>query len=425
MTAKNKSKKVQKAFFFLRHNNDIDHITPAIHKFVNNEKIPVDVIITTDKKYLTDSRIEMLKEFKNVKVYHVSDLFDSLLLRLSRNDIFLFFSRLKRFSKYSFLKNRVEKIYSEYEKKLFEDVDSAVVVFDWKTSFFVKKTVELAKKRGFTTASLPHGDAPYASSMELADDIYYSCKFANKESEIFDYVVVPNYLCYDRYKGHLPEDRIKTLGSPRYCDEWSNIITEHIPTFKLEGDEGKLKILLVLRTISYPIFWEELVRSIKMILSFPDVYLIIKHHPRDAKSQIFTKKILELYPELMKNINKNMKFIYSEVSSSSLIKWSDLIIDLGTSATWEAIREKKPVLMIEYLYPSYSTIAHYMKSSEILSRDELYDTIDSFVKNKNQKFYDEKERMNFMKEIIHTPDENVLDRYSSFIKKCLDESSKK
>ena len=57
--------------------------------------------------------------------------------------------------------------------------------------------------------------------------------------------------------------------------------------------------------------------------------------------------------------------------------------------------------------------------------DQLYDTIESFVKNKKQKFYDEKDRQRFIKEIIDVPDKKILERYVKFLKKCLDESAKK
>ena len=66
-----------------------------------------------------------------------------------------------------------------------------------------------------------------------------------------------------------------------------------------------------------------------------------------------------------------------------------------------------------------------MKESHIKSRDELYDTIESFVKNKNQKFYNEADRQRFIKDIIDFPDKNSLERYCNFLKMCLYESIEK
>ncbi|MEM0492469.1 MAG: hypothetical protein QXS02_00705, partial [Candidatus Thermoplasmatota archaeon] len=63
-----KDKRKIKAFFFLRHNNDIDHIIPVIYKWLTIEKTPTDVIITTKRKYLKDFRVKFIQGFNNVKV---------------------------------------------------------------------------------------------------------------------------------------------------------------------------------------------------------------------------------------------------------------------------------------------------------------------------------------------------------------------
>jgi hypothetical protein len=41
---------VKKAFFFLRHNNDIDHIVPVLHKWLSKEKIETHVIVSYNKE---------------------------------------------------------------------------------------------------------------------------------------------------------------------------------------------------------------------------------------------------------------------------------------------------------------------------------------------------------------------------------------
>ena len=47
LTDLTKVQKPKKAFFFLRHNNDIDHVTPVLYKWLSTENIPTDIIITT------------------------------------------------------------------------------------------------------------------------------------------------------------------------------------------------------------------------------------------------------------------------------------------------------------------------------------------------------------------------------------------
>jgi hypothetical protein len=195
-----------------------------------------------------------------------------------------------------------------------------------------------------------------------------------------------------------------------------NILLKMISPFKTNGDENKLKIVFFLRNLCYPIFWDEVVRTIKLIMQFPDVYLVVKHHPRNNRAKRLTKYLLRLYPELKKNLGHNLEFIYKSINSSSLIKWADLVMDIGTSMTWEPIILGKPVLMPEYLHANYSTVAYYIKQSEIKSRDQLYENILEFAKNKNRKFYNEEDRSKFIKEMIHVPDKYVLERYCEFLK---------
>ena len=77
--------------------------------------------------------------------------------------------------------------------------------------------------------------------------------------------------------------------------------------------------------------------------------------------------------------------------------------------------------MPEYLHANYSTVAYYIKGSEIKCRDELYDAVEGFVKNKKLNIYDEVERKKFIKEIMDVPDDKVLERYCKFLKTCIEE----
>ena len=423
---KQTKKKSGKAFFFLRHNNDIDQIVPVIHKWLSNENIPTDIIILTKRKTLDDFRINLLKEFNNARAIHIKDLFGKYRLAHYVNIYSLCFKLRIFLRKYRTLRKLFNKLFKKDLKQIFEDVEKGIVVFDWIESFFPQEIVKMAKKKGLTTVSLPHGDAPYFNYMEKKDDLNYTTWENKKKTTIYDYLVVPNHLVYNRYKDSPEKDKIKILGSARYSDEWLNIISKSIPNFEIEGSENKLKIVFFLRNTTFPIFWDEVVRTMKLIIQFPNVYLVVKHHPRDIRNaKQITKSLFRLYPDVKRNLGVNLKFIYGEVSSDSLIKWADIIIDLGTSVAWEPIKKGMPVLLPEYLHSSYSTVAHYIKASELKCRDHLYDTLKEFTENKNQEFYNEKERRKFIKEIIDVPDKHVLERYYKFLEKCLNESSEK
>jgi hypothetical protein len=317
------------------------------------------------------------------------------------------------------VKQRVDKTILRIANQLYKEMEKGIVVFDWTSTYFVREMVKIAKSRGFTTISLPHGDMPYISLLETINELNYDSLKTYKPSKVFDYVVVPNKQNTKRYEKWIKPDRLKVLGSPRYCDEWMKILADFIPPFDIEESKKKLKIVFFLRNTGYPVFWDEVVRTIKLIMQFKGVYLILKHHPRNESAKKLTEQLLNKYPEIKQDLDKNLKFIYGSINSGSLLIWSDIVIDIGTSVTWEAVKQEKPVLMIEYLYANHSTIAHYIKASEIKCRDDLYQSIRRFLENKDKKFYDEKERRRFIKEIIDVPDEHVLERYVEFLKSCM------
>ena len=416
-----------KAFFFLRHNNDIDHITPVLHKWLSTENVKTDVIIPTSRELIDDYRIQYLKKYKNANIYFIADIFKKLSLEYLFNRVYFKYDTQSDtvFKRAPIAKKFADKIIKRIANEIFKGVESGVVVFDWTATYFTQKIVEIAKYREFTTVSLPHGDRVYMSLMERINEISYDHLWKTDDADIYDYIVVPNKLCAERFQKVKDKSKVKILGSSRYSDEWREIISKYIPPYEIKGDKDKLKIVMFLRNTGFPIYWEEVARSIKLISQFPDAYLIVKNHPRSANKKTLEKQLVNLYPEIEENFDKNLKFLYQGVNSFSLLNWADVTIDMGTSIAWEAVKQGKPVLALEYLNANYTYLADFIKGAEIKYRDQLYDTIDSFVKNKNRKFYDEKDRKRFINEIIDFPDKNNLERYSKFLKMCLDESIKK
>ena len=247
-----------------------------------------------------------------------------------------------------------------------------IVVFDWTSIYFTQKIVEISKSKGFTTISLPHGDRPHYSLLETNEALNYDCLKSYEPMKIFDYIVLPNELNAKRYERFISPEKLKVLGSPRYCQEWMKILPNFIPEFKDDKGKGKLKIVFFLRNMGYPIFWDEVGRTIKLIMQFENIYLIVKHHPRNRDAKGLTNRLLTKYPELKQNLNNNLKFMYENVNSSSLLNWADLILDIGTSVTWDALLQNKPVLMIEYLSANYSTFSQSIRYSGSANTGYLY-----------------------------------------------------
>jgi len=375
---------MKKVIFFLRHNNDIDHISPVIYKWIISKNIPIDIIITSQKDFLEDYRILYLK--KQVKL-------------LERNDVhFCYFGYLQK----------TQKALEKY----FKDNIKCLVCLDWNSDEFTRQIYRVAKEYQCNVIALPHGDEPYWNEIQRESDIsYVEANQPYIQQQFFDYIVVPNTLCQRRYK-HMKPEQVKVLGSPRYCNEWLKINDTIKPQQPVIGYKNQLKIVLFLRNKHWNINWHEVYVYIKLLTRFTNVHLIVRNHPRGK----MTYNLLKNHPDL--------RYIHgltidSSMNSSSLIDWSDIVLDVGTSICWEAVKKNKPIYMLENLHANESTIAHYMPDTIIHSRDELLDALRKFYKNKHRKWCKESKRQKFIKEIIDCPDKNVLERYCKFLESIL------
>ena len=63
-----------KALFFLRHYNDIDHVTPVVYKWIESGH-QCDVVLIGSTQFRRDFRVQYLSHLSGVRVAHVCELF--------------------------------------------------------------------------------------------------------------------------------------------------------------------------------------------------------------------------------------------------------------------------------------------------------------------------------------------------------------
>jgi GT2 family glycosyltransferase len=103
------------------------------------------------------------------------------------------------------------------------------------------------------------------------------------------------------------------------------------------------------------------------------------------------------------------------VHSAQLLEWADVIVDLATSVSFEAVKVGKPVLAADYLIAGRSTVAHYMPETELRCRDDVYEKIDGFLRNGCDSFYIEEHRQRFIDEMLHVGGPDVLPRFVALL----------
>lgn len=414
-----------KALFFLRHYNDIDHITPVIAKWIESGHV-CDIILIGNPKFLNDYRIEFLKKFDGARVAHVRDLLPPFEFLRWGLQVFLLTSSLRHLLTGSLIDTltrfynarRREPIWRSTANRLlersFKGSDGGVVVFDWITRNspvcieWVEIVVSSAHAMGLGTASLPHGDSPHVNRLIRHHEWSLEPDTSFSAARIFDKLVVPNELCAARFRPFLDDESIAVLGSPRYCDEWLEKLAKLSPVPVLTCSGSQLKVVIFLRKANFTTFWEEVVEVVCMIAAFPGVELVIKPHTRGGWKQSLTRNAsLRRLP--------NVSVAGDDVHSMHLMNWADVIIDLATSVAFEAVKAKKPVLAADYLHAGRSALAHYMPETELRCRDDVYRRIEEFLSNGCDFFYVEKHRQHFINEMLHAGGPDVLPRYVALL----------
>ncbi|MCP5245125.1 MAG: hypothetical protein H6937_03835 [Burkholderiales bacterium] len=421
-----------RALFFLRHYNDIDHITPVIYKWADSGH-QCDVVLLGSAKFRRDYRIQFLKQLSGVRVAHMREVLGWLHFLKWRLQMYMLTGNVRRIPVLGLLAKRLSERYDESRReqvwrqtnetlfrRCFENSNGGVITFDWveRNSVisveWIKILIEMAHARKLSVISLPHGDSPHVNQLirrgerKLGPDTVFS------NADVFDCLVVPNELCAKRFRPYLGEQKIAVLGSPRFCEEWLSKLVEILPPSPITPSDSRLKIVIFLRKANFTTFWEEVGEVVHMIAEFPGTEIMIKPHTRSGWKQSLTKdKAIKKLP--------NVSIADDKAHSVHLMNWADVIIDLATSVIFEAVRTRKPVLAADYLIAGRSTVAHYMPETELRCRDDVYEKINHFLTLGCDDFYVDAHRLEFLTEMLDVPDDKVLEHYVEL----LEESSGK
>lgn len=420
-----------KALFFLRHYNDIDHVTPVIHKWIGSGH-QCDVVLIGSTQFRNDFRVKYLSRLQGVRVAHMRELFPLIEYVKWRLQMLMLTRNVRRIKIIGRLAEKLAERFDEKQreplwrhtaefllKRCFGETGKGVVAFDWieRNSVICVEWVEcviaMSKERGLGTVSLPHGDSPHASQLIRRGERHVKPDITFSAARIFDRVVVPNELCAVRFRPFMADNQLAVLGSPRYCEEWLKILSGLMPPSPLIRSDSRLKIVMFLRKANFTTFWEEVGEVVHMIAEFPGVELIIKPHTRSGWKQSLTKD------SSIKQL-ANVRVAGDDAHSVHLMNWSDVIIDLATSVVFEAVRDRKPVLAADYLIAARSAVAYYMPETELRCRDDVYEKINHFLTNGCGSFYVEEHRQRFLEEMLDYPDANVLPRYVALLEQLAD-----
>ena len=411
-----------KALFFLRHYNDIDHITPVIYKWAISGH-SCNVVLIGSAKFRRDYRIQFLKQLSGVRVAHIREVLGWRCFIRWRLQMYMLTGNVRRIPILGMFARRMAERYDQSRREklwrgatgvllqhCFEDTRGGVITFDWveRNSVisieWINILIEMAHARALSVVSLPHGDSPHVNQLIRRGERRIGPDTVFSNADVFDRLVVPNELCAKRFRPFLDEKKIAVLGSPRFCEEWLAKLPEILPPSPIVRSDSRLKVVLFLRKANFTTFWEEVAEVVHLIAEFPGTEIIIKPHTRSGWKQSLTKdKSITQLP--------NVRIADDDAHSVHLMDWADVIIDLATSVVFEAVRAKKPVLAADYLIAGRSTVAYYLPETELRCRDDVYEKIDHFLTRGCDNFYVEEHRQRFFSAMLDVPDKDVLQRY--------------
>lgn len=370
-------------FFILRTFNDIDHITPLIWKYAEKGN-NIHVLLNSKMDYENDPRIQLIRNYKNVKIFYEPDKihdYFSFTQGTEESSIVLFFKKLYflTLNPNRFLGKVFYKFFlnckKEYEFLKEKKIDAIFV--EWSPPYqrgyrFIKFLIA-AKGSGLPVICLPHGLNIYLNS-DIHQNFYKNIikgKLLN-QSEFniyYDFLFVQSKYHAKHFNSFgVQRNKIIVAGSLRFCDEWIKIHKTFTPKFESKIKvNNKIKIVFMLPHWIYNVDKQKTLTLIKKISSINNVVVIIKNHTR-ADTGLFPKN---------ESISNNVE-ITSSVSSSSLIDWSDIVVNFGSSIGIEAILKNKKLVCPVYLQQNKLLYEFSHLTTTTNNEDETIDVIKNF-----------------------------------------------
>ena len=415
--------------FFVRHFNDIDHITPIAWCLLKGNN-PVAVnCMNARYDFWRDYRIQILRQ-EGAVVDELAREFENLHGQGCK--------RLHALMKYCF---RMEKALQKrsaqqprkitrwsammagvvgtlcytiarrlyyrvkWAHKILLHKGARAICFDhiMPTHYVVGPFLSAAKTLGVPSLSLPHGVLLYTNeaTKEKSGAQRRQLKFSR-----YDHIVAPNQLRkIALIKSGVSADKIALLGSARYCPEWMAQNWKILPKVLTESAHrsDKLKLVFFPSKPQCNVDLERLAATLEMLAAIEGIRVLVKPHTRAAG-------------DMKMPVNARLKDA-SHVLTAELCGWADVVLVVGSSVVTEGLGRGKTALYLQYLH-SNTTLFEEMKACwTIRSEGDLKSAILALQMNKHDIPYRAEDVARYLKAVVQGggEEEDVLGRYRDFI----------
>jgi hypothetical protein len=417
--------------FFVRHFNDIDHLTPVVWKLWK-DNYPVAVFCMNLRYDIQqDYRLQFLKD-RGVIVDYLYDAFYE-----KRDPIHQFLYALIRAGYRTQQKLAYDSrspsgalprllcqlaglagtlfykitrlIYygPRWARSVLELTRAQALCFDYvmPRSLVVDAFLKAARQMSIPVLALPHGVQLYTNEITKAKSTE-TRRFAKFNR--FDHIIASDKLRKEiLVKAGVAENKIAVLGSARYCRAWleqnNKIVPKAAATFS--GNSEKLKVVLMPSKPQCRLDLQRMLVSCRLIAELDGIEAVIKPHTRTNTLGQFGNYPL---PDV------------SHMLTADLCGWADVLLVVGSSVITEGLMRGKPVLYLKYLHDN-TTLFEELGACWIIHDElELKNALVSLQARKTEVPYSEKSVAAFLGEIVYGGDSNrdVLDAYEQFIVNC-------
>ncbi len=418
---------VATVFFCLRADSDVDHIVPVVDALARRRRQKIRMIVYDPiKTFRSDYRLQYLHREYGLMVEHQMELagiprgdrIRSSVLRRTFHVLLI----LQRRSPLQWLARSLRPVLMRIGRRLkglgdseaaiaavVSEVESCrhgVVVFDHTINPLAEAVTAAARRRSLETVALPHS-IPHLSDLPRDAVIATDSERGLDWGALYDRVILPNAATADRFAaqscGTVP---LLVLGSARFSRSWGDILDSITPRF--EWNPGGTKVLFILSKKGPYVDWPEVDRVTARLCRDPRLAVILKPHPRTETSGL---------PAV--DASRRVAIASAEIPTSSLIQWADLIVFWGSSVIYDALRLKKPVLHLAYLFQLHFDFEPFMQSWRVRNFEEFSQRLDDFVE-RGGPIYGEAEVATCMDALVEPAGEAAPDRYADFVAALLE-----
>jgi len=263
-----------------------------------------------------------------------------------------------------------------------------------------------AKEKSIPTIALPHGVYLYTNNF---NKVRFSSRQRFYKFNRFDYVIVQNHLRKDVLtSAGIAKEKIIVLGSARFCGEWIAQNKKILPRMieSAERDSERLRVVFMPSKPRCRIDIERMHNTIDLLANLSDIEAVVKPHTRIGREA---------------HLFDNMQLPnVSQVLTSELCEWADVVLVIGSSVITEALMQGKPVLYLQYLHANTMLFEECGACWTIHNEAELEQALQSLRKESMQVPYGDEGVNTFLSEVVYGGRNNrdVLKDYVQFITNC-------